>query len=52
MLETGWAVRHERSPDEPFWELDVRLARPGEYLTLRRTDGDDAIFRIVSVKTV
>ncbi len=50
MLETGWALRNERSPDEPLWELDVRVLRPGEYITLRRPDGADAVFRVVSVE--
>jgi hypothetical protein len=49
-LETGWALRSERSPDEPLWELDIRVVRPGDYLTLRRPDGADAVFRIVSVE--
>lgn len=49
-LETGWALRNERSPDEPLWELDVRSVRPGDYVTLRRPDGADAVFRIVSVE--
>ena len=49
-LETGWALRNERSPDEPLWELDVRVVRPGEYVTLRRPDGADAVFRVVSVE--
>jgi hypothetical protein len=51
-LETGWALRNERSLDEPLWELDVRTVRPGEYITLRRPDGGDAVFRIVSVEVV
>jgi hypothetical protein len=49
-LETGWALRNISSPDEPLWELDVRTVRPGEYITLRRPDGADAVFRIVSVE--
>ncbi len=49
-LETGWALRNVSSPDEPLWELDVRVIRPGEYITLRRPDGADAVFRIVSVE--
>jgi hypothetical protein len=36
-LETGWA-------------LDVRVVRPGDYITLRRPDGGDAVFRIVGVE--
>jgi hypothetical protein len=51
-LETGWALRNHRSPDEPLWELDVRNVRPGDYITLRRPEGGDAIFRIVSVEPV
>jgi len=50
-LETGWALRNERSADEPLWELDLRTVRPGDYITLRRPDGADAVFRIVSVDT-
>jgi len=50
-LDTGWAVRSERSTDEPLWQLDVRIVRPGDYVTLRRPDGGDAIFRIVSVES-
>jgi hypothetical protein len=49
-LETGWALRHHSSADEPLWELDVRTVRPGDYITLRRPEGGDAIFRIVSVE--
>jgi hypothetical protein len=49
-LETTWALRNERSPDEPLWELDMRVVRPGDYITLRRPDGGDAVFRIVSVE--
>ncbi len=49
-LETGWALRNDRGPDEPLWELEVRIVRPGDYITLRRPEGGDAIFRIVSVE--
>jgi hypothetical protein len=49
-LGTGWALRNDRGPDEPLWELDVRVVRPGDYITLRRPEGGDAIFRIVSVE--
>jgi hypothetical protein len=49
-LDTGWAVRNDRGPDEPLWELGVRAVRPGDYITLHRPEGGDAIFRIVSVE--
>jgi len=49
-LETNWALRDERSADAPLWELDVRVVRPGDYMTLRRPDGGDVVFRIVSVE--
>ena len=49
-LEPGWALRNERSEDEPLWELELRVIRPGEYISLHRPDGDDAVFRIVSVE--
>jgi hypothetical protein len=49
-LETGWALRNIRGPDEPLWELEVKVVRPGDYITLRRPAGGDAIFRIVSVE--
>jgi hypothetical protein len=48
-LDTGWAMRNERGPDEPLWEIEVRVVRPGDYITLRRPDGANAVFRIVSV---
>jgi len=49
-LDGGWALRSERSADEPLWELDLRVIRPGEYVSLRRPDGEDAVFRVVSVE--
>jgi hypothetical protein len=42
-------MRNERGPDEPLWEIEVRVVRPGDYITLRRPDGANAVFRIVSV---
>jgi hypothetical protein len=49
-LDEGWALRNDRSADEPLWAIELRLLRPGDYITLRRPDGDDAVFRIVSVE--
>ena len=47
-----WAMRGSDDPDGPLWELQVRLFRPGEYLMLRRPNGDELSFRIVSVQAV
>jgi hypothetical protein len=47
-----WAVRAADDPDEPLWDLEGRTFRPGEYLTLRRPDGTELAFRIVSVEAV
>jgi len=52
MIDAGWALRSTRSADEPLWEFDLRILRPGEYVSLRRPDGEDAVFRIVSVEPV
>jgi hypothetical protein len=50
--EGGWGVRGTSDPDEPLWELEGRLFRPGEYLMLRRPNGDELSFRIVSVEAL
>jgi hypothetical protein len=48
----SWAVRAADDPDEPLWDLEARTFRPGEYLTLGRSDGTELAFRIVSVEAV
>jgi len=47
--EDGWALRGGPAIDGPLWFLDVRGLHPGEYLTLRRPDGDEMVYRVVSV---
>jgi len=47
-VEAGWALR--AAEDEPLWLFDARLLRPGAYLTLRRPDGAEFIFRVVNVE--
>ena len=36
--------------DVALWDLEGRVFRPGEYVTLRRPGGDELIFRIVDVQ--
>lgn len=48
--ETGWALRPVSGEDEPLWDLEARIFRPGDYITLRRPDGEELIFRIVNVE--
>jgi hypothetical protein len=45
-----WALRGPAGEDAPLWDLEGRVFRPGEYVTLRRPDGDELIFRIVDVR--
>jgi hypothetical protein len=48
-VDDGWAVRSVGGDDEPLWELAAGVVRPGEYLTLRRPDGEELVFRVVGV---
>jgi len=50
--EDSWAMRSAADPDEPLWDLRARTFRPGEYVTLRRPDGRELSFRIVSIEAV
>ena len=36
--------------DDPVWTLEARICRPGDYLTIRRPDGEELVFRIVAVE--
>ncbi len=47
--ETGWVLRGAPAEDGPVWLLDVRSLHPGDYLTLRRPDGEALVFRVVRV---
>lgn len=44
-----WAVQSSRGDDEPVWDLAAGIVRPGEYVSLRRPDGEEWVFRVVSV---
>lgn len=49
-VDGAWAIRSERGDNEPVWTIEVGQVRPGEYLTLRRPDGDELVFRVVQVE--
>src|ERR1700733_5284141 len=48
--DAGWALRGTAGEDAPLWDFEWRVMRPGEYVTLRRPDGDELVFRIVDVR--
>ena len=49
--EGEWGLLSERGDNEPVWDLTGKTFRPGEYVTLRRPDQEEFIFRIVNVDT-
>ena len=49
-IDGGWALRGPAGEDAPLWDIESRVFRPGEYVTLRRPGGDELIFRIVDVR--
>ena len=49
-IDDGWAMRGPAGEDAPLWDLEGRVFRPGEYVTLRRPGGDELFFRIVDVQ--
>jgi hypothetical protein len=49
-VDEGWAIRAARGDNEPVWDVAAKIMRPGEYITLRRPDGEELIFRIVGVE--
>ncbi|HJS83953.1 MAG TPA: hypothetical protein VJ779_00655 [Acetobacteraceae bacterium] len=51
-VDGGWGIRGLRGDDEPVWELQGRILRPGEYVTLVGPDNAELLFRIVNVETV
>ncbi len=51
-VDEGWAIRGTRGDDEPVWELQGRIFRPGEYMTLVGPDDSEWLFRIVNVETL
>jgi hypothetical protein len=48
-VDEGWAIRAARGDNEPLWDFEARVLRPGEYVILRRPDGEELVFRIVGV---
>jgi len=49
-LDGSWALREAPGEDAPLQDFDARLIRPGEYASLRGTDGVLRSFRIVAVE--
>ena len=49
-VNAGWALQGEQGMDEPGWTLEARLYRPGDYITIRRPDGEELVFRIVALE--
>ena len=47
---TAWHCRVRRAPISALWNFEARMFRPGEYVTLRRPDGEELVFRIVDVE--
>lgn len=47
--DEAWTLRGTPAEDGPLWFIDVRTLHPGNYLTLRRPDGEEFVFRIVGV---
>ena len=50
-IDEGWALQSTNSEDDPIWTFDGSIFRPGELVRLRRPNGEDYLFRIVSVET-
>ena len=51
-LDEGWALQSLRGDDDPLWTFAGAVFRPGELVVLRRPDGDELLFRIVSADPV
>lgn len=49
-IDEGWALQSTNSEDDPIWTFDGHLFRPGELVRLRRPDGEEMLFRIVSAE--
>ncbi len=49
-IEDGWALRGLGSVDEPLYSLSAQIVRPGEIVRVSRLDGDEMLYRIVSVE--
>ena len=52
-VDEHWGVRSiGGGDDEPVWELQGGVLRPGEYITLVRPSDAEFVFRIVNVETL
>ncbi len=51
-LDQGWALQGIHGDDDPLWQFEGHVFRPGELVVLRRPDGEELIFRIVASETV
>lgn len=51
-LDDGqWGLRGSGTGDDaPVWEMQARMMRPGEYLTLLRPNDAESAFRVVNVE--
>ena len=49
--EGEWGLLSESGDNEPVWDLAGKVFRPGDYVTLRRPDHAELVFRIVNVET-
>ena len=49
-IDAGWALRGTQAMDDPIWTLEGQIYRPGDYITIRRSDGEELVFRIVGVE--
>jgi len=50
-IDEGWALQSTRSEDnDPIWTFDGHVFRPGELVRLRRPEGQEFLFRIVSTE--
>ena len=50
VFDDRWAVRFSGGEEGPLWQLDARVLRPGEYLTLYPENHGDQSYRIVNVE--
>jgi hypothetical protein len=46
----GWAFSYEpgEADDEPIFHLETHPLKPGNYVTIRETDGESLTFKVVS----
>jgi hypothetical protein len=50
-IDEGWALQSTNGEDDPIWTFDGHVFRPGELVQLRRPDGQELLFRIVSAES-